>query len=58
LAAAWKSISSETWDRVNNTLFEYTKKEKIITGTDFRLDSTRPKRSPINPPECEQSEGM
>jgi IS5 family transposase len=40
LAAAWKSISSETWDRVNNTLFEYAKKEKIITGTDFRLDST------------------
>jgi hypothetical protein len=38
--AAWKCISREAWDRVNKHLLEYAKNEQIITGTDFRLDST------------------
>jgi IS5 family transposase len=40
LDAAWKCISSEAWDRVNKHLLVYAKREQIITGTDFRLDST------------------
>jgi len=40
LDAAWKCISREAWDRVNKHLLEYAKNEQIITGTDFRLDST------------------
>lgn len=40
LDAAWKCISREAWDRVNKHLLVYAKQEQIITGTDFRLDST------------------
>jgi IS5 family transposase len=40
LDAAWKCISKEAWDRLNKHLLVYAKKEQIITGADFRLDST------------------
>jgi IS5 family transposase len=40
LDAAWKCISTDAWERINKHLLIYAKKEQIITGTDFRLDST------------------
>lgn len=40
LDAVWKCISTDAWERINKNLLMYAKKEQIITGTDFRLDST------------------
>jgi IS5 family transposase len=37
---AVKCISGRTWDKINDILFTYAKKEKRVTGDALRLDST------------------
>jgi IS5 family transposase len=37
---AVKCISRATWERINDILFKYAKKEKRVTGDALRLDST------------------
>lgn len=40
LDTAIKLIEPETWEKINTILFRHARKEKKITGKDFRLDST------------------
>lgn len=37
---AVKCISEATWNTINSSLFNYAKKEKLVTGEALRLDST------------------
>ena len=40
LQSANKAIPAETWEKMNNILFTYAKKNKLITGDHLRVDST------------------